>query len=315
MRIQTILALTDFSSPAEQALERAALLAAHHQARLQLLYIAERQEAKFCDPQARLEQRARQLSRRHQLTVQALPAAGDALAALHAAAAQADLLVMDNRLHGRWRWPTRALGLLARMLRTSPCPVLVVQGAARAPYVHVLVHAAGDEDSGGRLLHGAAAMHAGATVELFHVARPRRGLGLACGEAFARALRSRRQRVQQLAQPLQSVPHTRLRVSDAFETRRNRVGLATRGLDPARQLLVQQQGTRADLLVLAHAPRGVLRDLLQAGKAWRLLAGPEPVGCDVLLMPQRGPVTARPEAAGDAPARQSAVARRWTQAT
>lgn len=307
MRIQTILAITDFSSPAEQALDRAALLAARHQARLQLLHVAERQDAKFCDPQARLEQRARQLSRRHQLTAQALPASGGDLAALLAAAAQADLLVMDSRLHGRWRWPTRALGLLARVLRASPCPVLVVQGAARAPYAHVLVHAAGD-DEGGRLLHGAAAMHAGATVELFHVARPRRGLGLACGEAFARALRSRRQRAQQLAQP---VAHTRLRVSDAFETRRNRVGLATRGLDAARQLLVQQQGTRADLLVLAHAPRGALRDLLQASKPWRLLAGPEPVDCDVLLVPQSGAVAAR----GDAPARQSAVARRWTQAT
>ncbi|WP_312303854.1 universal stress protein [Pulveribacter sp.] len=273
MRIQTIVALTDFSTLAEHALDRAALLAAHHGAQLELLYAAEKQDAKFCDPQARLEQRARQLARRHELAVRAWPEAG--VAAVLAATRRADLLVMDSRLHGRRAWPARATGLLARVLRASPCPVLVVQAAAQQPYAHALVHASGD--AGGALQRSATGLQASATVELFHAARTLRGLRLACGEAFGRALRSRRQPVQ----PQQ----TRLRVSDAFEARRNRVGLATGGLDAVRQLVVQQQSTRADLLVLAHVRRSLLRDLLQAGKAHRLLTGPNGVACDVLLVP------------------------------
>ncbi|AVP57023.1 universal stress protein [Pulveribacter suum] len=293
MRIQTIVALTDFSTTAEHALDRAALLAAHHGARLELLYAAEQQDAKFCDPQARLEQRARQLARRHGLAVGALPNAG--VAAVLTAAGRADLLVMDSRLHGRRPWPARATGLLARVLRASACPVLVVQTAARAPYAHALVHASGD--AGGALQRSAIGLQGGATVELFHAARALRGLPLACGEAFARALRSRRQQ----AQPQRA----RLRVSDAFEARRNRVGLATGGLDAVRQLAVQQQSTRADLLVLAHARRSLLRDLLQAGKPHRLLAGPDGVGCDVLLVPGALAAAAvRPQAMGSG----------WTQA-
>ena len=65
MRLQTIVALTDFSTAAEHALDRAALLAAEHKARLHLLFGAEQPDPKFVDPQARLAQRARQLARRH----------------------------------------------------------------------------------------------------------------------------------------------------------------------------------------------------------------------------------------------------------
>ncbi len=309
MRIQTIVALTDFSAPAEQALDRAALLAAQHGARLELLYVAEQQDAKFCDPQARLAQRARQLARRHALAVQArpVPDAGQGARAVIAATAQADLVVMDSRLHGRWRWPTRATGLLARVLRASACPVLVVQRPARQSYAHVLVHAAGD--AGGALLRSAKALQSGATVELFHAARTLRGLRLACSEAFARALRSRRPALAQ-AQPARA----RLRVSDAFEARRNRVALVTGGLDAVRQLSVQQQSTRADLLVLAHARRSLARDLLRPGKACRLLTEGG-VGCDVLLVPAAEAAAPAALPARGAADDQSAVARRWTQAT
>src|SRR5690606_23650552 len=96
----------------------------------------------------------------------------------------------------------------------------------------------------------------------------------------------------------------RLRVSDAFEARRNRVGLATGTLDPARQLIVQQQSTGADLLVLAHSRRGLLSELLSPGKVHRLLAGRDRVDCDVLLVPG---------AADTAAVRQSALGGGWTQ--
>lgn len=301
MRIQTILALTDFSAAAERAVERAALLAVTHQARLELVHVAERGAVRPRHLDDRLHQRARQLSRRHALAVQAQGGDGDAASAIRASQ-HADLLVMDTRVHGRWRWPTRATGLLAQVLRASACPVLVVQSDPRSAYRHALVHASSDVD--GELLRGVRRLHAAQTVELFHVAQPEGGLRLACSEAFTRALQRRRRS----AQPQQP----RVRVSDVFEARRNRVGMATGRLDAARQLAVQQQSTDADLLVLAHDRRSVLRDLLQAGKAWRLLAGSASVRCDLLLVPQPPAQAAEPLRGS---ADQSAVARRWTQAT
>ena len=309
MRIQTILALTDFSAAAERAVERAALLAVTHQARLELMHVAERGAVRPRHLDDRLHQRARQLTRRHALAVQAQGGDGDAASAIRASQ-RADLLVMDARTHGRWRWPTRATGMLAQVLRASACPVLVVQAAPRSDYAHALVHAISDAD--GELLRGVRALHAAATVELFHVARPLSGLRLACSEAFTHALQRRRRSAS--ARPASQPNQPRVRVSDAFEARRNRVGLSTGRLDAVRQLAVQQQSTRADLLVLAQARRSVLRDLLQAGKAWRLLTEPGGVRCDVLLVPQPGRVAAAQRPGGEAPA-QSAVARRWTQAT
>ena len=65
MRLQTLVALTDFSPSAEQAVARAALLAAEHKAELHLLHGSAGPDVKHVDPQARLEQLARQLARRH----------------------------------------------------------------------------------------------------------------------------------------------------------------------------------------------------------------------------------------------------------
>lgn len=310
MRIQNILAVTDFSRTAEQALDRAALLATGHRSALAVLYAAGRPDPHVRDPAARLAQRARQLADRHGIEIQCLPlagAGGPATQAVLEAAKQADVLVMDARPAHGWR-ARRAHpgGLLARVLRDSPCPVLVVQTPAGLAYAHVLVHAA--HDAGGGLLRCAGALEPQATLELFHAAQPQgmRNLRLHCGEAFARALRSRRQ--PQPEQALRRAVH----VSDAFEARRNRVGLATRGTDAVRQLAVQQQSTGADLVALVQPRRSALMDWLQPGAARRLLTGEQGVACDVLVLPQTPAATRR---AGAGRAAQSAVARRWTQAT
>ena len=139
MRLQTIVALTDFSTAAEHALDRAALLAAEHKARLHLLFGAEQPDPKFVDPQARLEQRARQLARRHDLPVKALAYRGAGVVdEVLRAAVGADLLVLDKRAHQGVEQLWRG-GTLSQILRRSPCPVLVVQRAAREAYAHVLL--------------------------------------------------------------------------------------------------------------------------------------------------------------------------------
>ena len=128
MRIQNIAALTDFSTQAEQALDRAALLAREHQASLCLVYATDELDPRFENPQARLEQRARQLARRHEIhayTREYDDVSGVAERAL-AAASGADLLVIDKRLERDWSRPWRG-STLSRCLRQSPCPVLVLR--------------------------------------------------------------------------------------------------------------------------------------------------------------------------------------------
>ena len=281
MRLQTIVALTDFSTAAEHALDRAARLAAAHGAYLRILFGTEVPDPQFADPQARLEQRARQLARRHGVPVKALQyrdgdVAGEALRA----AAGADLLVLDRRpqrgLGGFWRG-----GTLTRILRAGTCPVLVVQQPGHGAYAHVLVAVDGSPASDA-LVRYAGGLETVAAMELFHA-----------GGAQA---------------PAQAVcaPDRLVRLSDAFDARRNRVGMATGMGDMARQLAVQQERSGADLVALAHRRRGALADALLGGVTRRLLRG---VGCDVLVYPH-GRAQGVARGAGDQPR----VARRCTQA-
>lgn len=264
MRLHTVVALTDFSTAAEHAVDRAAQLAAAHQARLHLLYAAQHHDPRFADPQARLEQRARQLGRRHGLPVTALHGAGQGVVAdALQAAAQADLLVLDRRMQSGWHAWWRPC-VLAQLLRRAPCPVLVVQQPAQGAYGHVLV-ALDAAPAVPALLRYAGALEGSARVELFH-ACPVRG---PCDATLA----------------YRSQEQWRVRLSDAFEARRNRVDLRVDGQDLARQLVVQQERVGADLIVLGHRRRGLLTETLRGAVARRLLQG---VRCDVLVVPHDG---------------------------
>ncbi len=164
-----LVALTDFSPSAEQAVARAALLAAEHKAELHLLHGSAGPDVKHVDPQARLEQLARQLARRHGIVVKALAHGGAGLVQriLHAAAG-ADLLVLGHSLAAgvaaMWRGD-----MLSQVLRASPLP-----GAGGATgHARCLSPCAGEDgclaSPGPGALAGA--LDEAAAVELFHRAR------------------------------------------------------------------------------------------------------------------------------------------------
>ena len=166
MRIQNILALTDFSTPAEHGLDRAATLAATHGARLRVLYVCETPPLQLADPAARLEQRARQLARRHGVPVTAVIGTGRPLDDCLAEAERADLLVAHGRMHRPWPVPPWRT-LLYPLLRRCPCPVLVVCRPPQGPYARVLV--AVDFSAASRpLVRYAGDFETGAALELFH---------------------------------------------------------------------------------------------------------------------------------------------------
>ena len=99
MNIQSIFAITDFSTQAEQGLERAALLAHAHDAKLSVMYATEAPDPKFSDPFARLEQRARQLARRHNISVKAVARTGGMVDDILKQCQRSNLLVLDQRIH------------------------------------------------------------------------------------------------------------------------------------------------------------------------------------------------------------------------
>ncbi|QNP47813.1 universal stress protein [Diaphorobacter aerolatus] len=285
MHIQNIAALTDFSTQAEQALDRAALLAAQHEAILWLVYATDEQDPRFANPQARLEQRARQLARRHSIDVVARDFDGYKGVAERAmaAAAGADLLVLDRRVERLWNKPWRGAAL-AHCLRYSPCPVLVVQQACASDeddatvgesYARMLVAVTGSPRSR-EVLHFAAGLQQDTAVDLFQSRDP--GISAPQEESEFEVLEQLRDELKR-----ETAEARRLRIKDADDARRNRVDSQNGTRDVTRQIMVQQQRSGADLIVIG-APRKHWADRWALSARGARLASL--VTCDVLVCGQ-----------------------------
>ncbi|WP_313303079.1 universal stress protein [Diaphorobacter sp.] len=284
MKIQTIAALTDFSTHAEYALDRAALLAAKHQAQLILVYGNETPDPQFVSPQARLEQRARQLARRHQIDVKTRdwqPEDGGSVAerALWAAVG-ADLLVISRRMERDWTrfWQGSTL---AYCLRHSRCPVLVVQQRAPDNYERMMISVDGSRASQ-HLVQYAGHLLQSAQVDLYQAPTTEQPMLSECDASTLALYKD--------VLPRPPANRRRLRVRDSFDARRNRVDMHLGTRDMARQLMVQQQRSHADLLVVGKLRSGWLERQTFLSQVQRLLGM---VSCDVLVSTQ--PSRRRPQ--------------------
>lgn len=281
----SILALTDFSTQAEHALERAALLAAEHQAQLRILYAAEEPNPKFADPFARLEQRARQLARRHSISVKAVGHQGDMLDDALKQAQRVNLLVLDQRSH-RTLWKFWQGSTLDQLLRLCPCPVLVVKHRPAQAYGRLLV-AVDLSDTSKDLVRYASDFTQDAELELFHALSD-------LDEVWPRSSHASLEAMQAFRQKTHRNARSRLfRFSDSSHTRRNRVtSVAGRGGDPARQTVVQQEAIQADLVVVGKQRNATLVDFLLGSVAQRLTHW---ASSDVLVVPHdyRAPSSAK----------------------
>lgn len=274
MRLKTLVAVTDFSAQAEHSLERAALLARAHQAQLRVLYGAEVPSPKFDDPFARLEQRCRQLARRHGITTVAVGGSGDLLTDALAQARDADLLVLDHRVHRVWPQFWRG-STVEQVISRSACPVLVVQQPPTGAYEQILVAVDFSEISRS-LVRYASGFETGAAMELFHAIDTRNKARVRCAKATASVVRAYRR----LA--LKHAEDRLFRVTDSFDARRNRVGTLRGRGDPVVQTTVQQESTNADLVVVGKSRVPLLVDALMGSMARGLVAG---LDCDVLVVP------------------------------
>lgn len=148
----TIVAATDFSDMARAAVERAALIARKHEARLTLIYafdeflwenlrsLAKPKKNLFADQPVehawtKIRAVADQLSRKHGIIVAGVVAMGHASEAIAstAAAVHASLIVLGPHV-GRLYLGSTALGAA----RGATCPVLVVRNRPKAEYLRCL---------------------------------------------------------------------------------------------------------------------------------------------------------------------------------
>lgn len=271
---RSILAVTDFSLQGSHAISRAALLCAQHSSTLNLIYLAPVDEAHPPDAAVRLSHHALQLQRRHEIQVHAATRIGLTVGDVACEAKGADLVVWGTApRRGPRAWFTAHP--VIHLLRASKRPVVVLHHLPDQPYQSVMV-AVDFSQASQRLVELSVAMHPSAQVELFHAINTTDEGKLRYAEVSEQAIRMYREECRRHAQDRMFT------LTDSYDARRNRLSSSIGRGDPARQVLVQQQNSASDLIVVGKHPASRLSDLLFESVAVRVLRH----ACtDVLVVP------------------------------
>lgn len=277
MTIESILAITDFTAQSEHALDRAALLASQHGARLRLVHFAEEPHRFFSDPIARLQQRARQLARRHGIRVQALERHPITLEAVLEESPGTSLLVLGPMWQRTWKNFYRGT-TLDQFVHDSACPVLVVKQPAARDYGQVLV--AVDLSPRSRELVAFARQFASPSgLKLFHAIDTIEESRLRSADVSFEAIRANRLDSRQQAKD------RLLQLTRTLGMAGSAVAFDVGNGDPAYQTAVQQQATRAELVVVGKRQVSSIARFLTGSVAQRLAKWAD---SDVLVVPFDG---------------------------
>lgn len=277
MNPQSILAITDFSVTTDAVLSRAAQLAAAHGAALELMYAPPLGDRSCPDAACRLAQHASQLGQHYKIRVHPVTQAANCFESIAHAARKVDLVVLGA---------TRGYSLLsffqghpeARLLRAARRPVLVVcqeAGAGQPAYRRLLV-AVDFSDASRQLVATALAIGISAQVELFHAISAGNERKLRYAEVSEQGIQAYLQQCRRYAQDRM------FWLTDSTDARRNRVDSAIGHGDPARQAIVQQQHSGADLVVVGKSPASAVSDFVFGSVAQRVLRH---ASTDVLVIP------------------------------
>lgn len=292
--ISRIVAATDFSDFAEQAVQRAARIASQHRARLDLLHVVRPldlypgltlapEEFSHYDldlqkaEQTRLDARAAALAGQFGIAVQGVTRLGrvhDEIAE-YAGNVSADLVAVGAR--GENTLMDLLLGSTAsRLLRVATCPVLLVRKPAATPYRRV-VAAVDFSPVSAAVVARALELAGDAQVDVLHV------LGSEVEQRLRRAKLDQVDIAQWLSR-VRSEAETRLQALLAAVENSTAVGrLVETGIPPA-AICQHAEETHADLVVLGrHGHGGGLQHWLLGSVSKDVaLAAP----CDVLLVTQ-----------------------------
>lgn len=281
---KTLLAATDFSTPARHALERAALLAqAHPGARLTLAHVISRSaldslqhllsqdaagmEARLIEQAERtLTELAAHLAASHACMIDTVLKQGSALAALVELAEdqQTDLLVMGA--HGAHFVRERLLGSTTeRVLRTSRRPLLAVKQRPHAPYRRILAPVDFSD-------HAAAAINAAhawlpeADIVLLHAFEVEMESALQLAGVTDSQIHQYRIQARDAAQQAMDAFIDQLQVPENRLSRQFVHGSATL------RILEHEQTMDADLIVMGKHGQSVMEELLLGSVTQHVLA-------------------------------------------
>jgi nucleotide-binding universal stress UspA family protein len=288
--IRSVLAATDFSQPAALASARAALVAAEHGARFQLVHVVEQQAlvalrdwlapgrdlraAVAEQAEMQLAAAARQLLDAWGVQPQTSLLTGQPLQEIQAAAAQADLLVLGGRGDHFVRDVT--IGTTAdRLLRCAATPLLVVKAAPTASYGRVLV-LVDFSPASQAALEAAARVAPGAALRLLHAfdlpfEGKLRVAGVGEEQIEHYRAQGRQEAMEQFRRMLDGNP--------AGE----RATLAIEHGNVRLEFLRAVEEFRPDLVAIGKQGQGFLSDLL-LGSVTRIVLAE--AGCDVLVVPR-----------------------------
>jgi nucleotide-binding universal stress UspA family protein len=285
--LDSILVTTDFSEASSNAVHRAALIAAGHDARVTLLNVVDpaglkrlraRPPAVVIDDkvalaQAALGRLAAQTSGRHYIHVTPSVQVGNPLDHICRMANDADLLVIGPRRIN----PLRSLMLgtpTERLLRLVRRPMLVTKQEVTAPYRKVLV-AVGPAGHPEPMLRRASALGPAASLHLIHALDTRRQDRLLASDLATTIVREhgrweRASALRRLQALLDGIGFHGAQVS------------VDHG-DAAVLTLLQQTSLGADLIVMGQGGQSAFCNFLLGNVTQRVLAG---AACDVLVMPR-----------------------------
>jgi nucleotide-binding universal stress UspA family protein len=209
--------------------------------------------------------------------VETVPAGPVDFEGIVAAATGMDLVVLPH-------WHERSTAAffrgqpVLRLLRRCSSPVLVVRRARRPHYERILV-AVDFAPASRSLAQLAAAFDPQAKVELFHAVSTLDEARLRACEATDHAIRAYRAKCRRHAE------RQMLTLTDSFGARRNRFLTSFGRGDPGRQTVVQQEHSRADLVVLGKKRASGWEDFFCGSVAHRVLSWGS---SDVLVVPAAG---------------------------
>jgi nucleotide-binding universal stress UspA family protein len=289
-RIVSILAVVDFARSPDPDLQRAALLAAEHGARLTLLHVLDPDvlrplrggrrrcggiEHRLVEAKARLDRLVAALADRHRIDAAGELRLGAAHEEIVRAAHRADLLVLGARRAN----PLCELLLgtpAERLLRTVRRPVLVVRRPPERPYRRVLVpldFAAGSE----RALQFSARLAPQAGRHVVHAIDGSWEMKLRAADVPADVVADHRTRARLRAcRRLHAVVADRLGPGGV-------VGVAVRQGDAASMIVAEAGRLGADLLVMGQDGHSALATFLLGSVVQRVLQGAR---CDTLVVPR-----------------------------
>jgi nucleotide-binding universal stress UspA family protein len=274
MSLKSILAATDLSAHEHRAVMRALQLSRTHDATLKLVHVPSSDGPMAPPARAQLTALAKEAEAQLLLNVQALPAPVSTFAELNRRTDGIDLIVLPHRRERSLAAFLRGQAV-AQLLRECDVPVLVVREVPDGHYVSMVVAV---DFSGRSLPLGtfAAGFAPAAELRLFHAIGTRDEAKLMFAGASDHALRTYRERCMAYARSRMG------ELTQNLGAHRSRLLTQIGRGDAARQTVLHQDRSGADLIVVGKTRRTAWEDFVSGSIAQRVLDWGT---SDVLIVP------------------------------